>query len=60
MCTKSAEINVVQIATNKINANPYQPRKFFSKASLKNLTDSIKKYGLIQTIAVRKINIDSF
>ncbi len=60
MCTKNTEINVVQIATNKINANPYQPRKFFSKASLKNLTDSIKKYGLLQPIAVRKINIDSF
>lgn len=54
------EMNVSFIPVSKINTNPYQPRKFFSKTSLSNLTDSIKKYGLLQPIAVRKINHESY
>lgn len=52
------QVNFIPI--NKINTNPYQPRKFFSKTSLANLTDSIKKYGLLQPIAVRKISVDLY
>lgn len=54
------EMNVSFIPINKINTNPYQARKFFSKTSLSNLTDSIKKYGLLQPIAVRKISVDLY
>jgi ParB family chromosome partitioning protein len=33
--------------------NKYQPRKFFSKNSLEDLTNSIKEQGIIQPIVVR-------
>lgn len=56
--TSNMKIDFIDI--KKINTNPYQPRKFFSKNSLKNLTDSIKKYGLLQPIALRKISIDLY
>ena len=51
---------VTLISLNQISVNPYQPRKFFSKKSLTDLTDSIKKYGLLNPISVRKINIDFY
>ena len=61
MCEKkNNEMKIDFIDIKKINTNPYQPRKFFSKNSLKNLTDSIKKYGLLQPIALRKISIDLY
>lgn len=60
MCENLEQMQVVFIPINKINTNPYQPRKFFSKTSLSNLTDSIKKYGLLQPIAVRKISVDLY
>ena len=38
--------------------NKYQPRKIFDKASLEDLTNSIKERGMIQPIIVRKSNND--
>ncbi len=47
-----------KIATNKIsikdiNRNKLQPRKYFNKESLEELTNSIKEQGVIQPIVVR-------
>lgn len=44
------------IEISKIILNPYQPRKEFDKQSLEELSESIKKYGLIQPITCRKVN----
>ncbi|MBE2190418.1 MAG: ParB/RepB/Spo0J family partition protein [Desulfobulbaceae bacterium] len=44
-----AEINV-----NEIRVNPYQPRKNFDPDGLEDLTNSIKKHGILQPIIVRK------
>ncbi len=43
------------IETEKIKPNPYQPRKEFDEDALQSLSDSIKKYGMIQPIIVNKI-----
>ena len=36
-----------------LTRNPYQPRQIFSEEKLEELSNSIKKYGIIQPIAVR-------
>ncbi len=40
---------------NKIRPNPYQTRKYFNFNALEELANSIKEYGLLQPITVRKI-----
>jgi ParB family chromosome partitioning protein len=47
------ERNIVYIRTENIRPNPYQPRKKFERASLEELCESIKQYGVIQPINVR-------
>jgi len=44
------------IEISKIILNPYQPRKEFDQQSIQELSESIKKYGLIQPITCRKVN----
>jgi len=49
--------NIIQyINLELITTNPFQPRTNFSNKELNELTESIKEYGLIQPITVRKIN----
>ncbi len=43
---------VLEIDINKIEPNKNQPRKFFDNDKLIELSDSIKKYGVIQPIVV--------
>ncbi len=38
-----------------IRANPYQPRRTFTKQELKTLSDSIKTNGVIQPLVVRSV-----
>jgi len=45
---------IEEIDTNLICPNPTQPRKVFEHDKLEELTESIKKYGVIQPIIVRK------
>jgi ParB family chromosome partitioning protein len=42
------------IDTDKILPNPYQPRRDFDQASLLELADSIKQYGLLQPVTVSR------
>ena len=44
----------VEIPVESIRPNPYQPRKTFDKEKLKELSESIKKHGIIQPLIVRK------
>lgn len=41
-----------EINVNAISANPYQPRKTFDKEALRELSESIKRHGLLQPIVV--------
>lgn len=51
---------IMYIPISCIKPNPYQPRKTFSKRSLEELSQSIKAYGIIQPISVRKISDNSY
>jgi ParB family chromosome partitioning protein len=53
--TNEEQKNIIYIKIENIRPNPYQPRKQFNKASLAELCESIKQYGVIQPINVRKI-----
>lgn len=52
--------NITYIALDSIRPNPYQPRKQFNKSALEELCDSIKQYGVLQPINVRKLSNNSF
>jgi len=42
------------LSISEITRNRYQPRKFFNKETLEELTNSIKEKGIIQPIIVRQ------
>lgn len=46
--------DIVEIPLQEIRSNPYQPRKSFNEASLQELAESIKEYGVVQPIIVKK------
>ena len=46
--------DVITIKVDEIRANPYQPRKSFDEKSLQELAQSIKEYGVVQPIIVKK------
>ena len=46
--------DVVQINLNDLRSNPYQPRKIFDSEKLEELTASIREYGVIEPIIVKK------
>ena len=45
---------VVYVPVRDITPNPDQPRKVFDRQALEELSDSIKRYGIIQPLSVRK------
>ena len=49
----SKKIESNKIPIKDLKRNKYQPRKFFSKENLEELTNSIKEQGVIQPIIVR-------
>ncbi len=51
---------VANISLSQIEANPFQPRNEFEKQALQELSQSIKEYGLIQPITVRKVHTNKF
>ena len=46
------------IPTDRITANPNQPRKQFEDESIISLADSIRLYGILQPLTVRKIRTE--
>ncbi len=57
---KEEQKNINYIGIESIRPNPYQPRKQFNKASLEELCESIRHYGVLQPINVRKISGNSY
>ena len=49
----SKKIETNKISIKDITRNKFQPRKYFNKENLEELTNSIKEQGLIQPIVVR-------
>ncbi|MDD3046214.1 MAG: ParB/RepB/Spo0J family partition protein [Candidatus Pacebacteria bacterium] len=56
----STKESVFWIETKKISQNPYQPRSLFKEDELKSLSESIKKYGVLQPLVVTKIGEDKY
>jgi len=54
---KNSETKRVPISD--LTRNPFQPREYFNKAKLEELSNSIKKNGIIQPIAVRSKNSEA-
>ena len=52
--TKTKE-KTINIPIDEIIPNPLQPRRHFDRDELRALSDSIKSYGLIQPVAVKRI-----
>lgn len=51
---------ILYLSVDKIKLNPFQPRKVFDKHSLEELALSIREFGIIQPICVRKVNHISY
>lgn len=59
--TGSTVINAVTvIPIEQIHPNKQQPRHVFEEELIQELADSIKTYGIIQPLTVRKINVDEY
>ena len=55
---RSAEVStdqVLQLDLSQLRANPFQPRKQFDPMELEELSRSIREFGVIQPILVRKV-----
>lgn len=46
------------IDVEKIKPNPFQPRREFDEARLKDLADSIRQYGVLQPLVVSRMEIE--
>ena len=48
------EDDIVQINLSELRSNPYQPRHSFDQEKLQELADSIKEFGVLEPIIVKK------
>ncbi len=46
--------SIFWVETDKINPNPFQPRKEFDPRALQDLSDSIRQYGVLQPLVVTR------
>ena len=46
--------DVKKLPISELRSNPYQPRKVFDETKLKELAQSIKEYGVVEPIIVKK------
>lgn len=51
---KEENDKVVNLPISLIHPNPYQPRRYFDETSLDELAQSIRQYGVIQPVTVRR------
>src|SRR3989338_10782219 len=55
MHPESPKENIFYVEVNKIRPNPDQPRQDFDQEGLKELSRSIRKYGVLQPLLVSKM-----
>lgn len=51
----TAKQAVMQVPVHSVRPNPHQPRKLFDTHSLDELSSSIRQYGVLQPISVRRL-----
>lgn len=49
--------SIFWIETDKVKPNPYQPRHEFDESKLKDLSESIRQYGILQPLVVTRKEI---
>ncbi len=49
-----SERQLRRIRTTQISRNPYQPRKYFEPEAIRQLADSIRQYGVLNPLTVRR------
>lgn len=52
--------SVAEIALDRIDPNPEQPRRTFSEDALKELADSIRVHGVVQPVIVKRSSGDRY
>lgn len=52
--------NIVELAIETIEVNPFQPRTNFNEETLRELASSIQELGVIQPITVRKLGFEKY
>lgn len=50
--------SIFWIEIDKIKPNPYQPRREFDEGALRDLSDSIRQYGLLQPLVVFRKEVE--
>ena len=55
----NSEEKIVSLSIFDLSPNENQPRKHFDQELIQSLSESIKKYGILQPILVRKVE-DSY
>lgn len=50
--------SIFWVEVNKIRPNPFQPRREFREGALKDLSDSIRQYGVLQPLVVTRIEVE--
>ncbi len=56
----TVDAGIAMVPISQIEANPFQPRTEFEKNALLELVQSIKSYGIIQPLTLRKLNADTY
>ncbi len=46
--------DIAEVNLSELRSNPYQPRQHFDEEKLKELSDSIKEFGVIEPIIIKK------
>ncbi len=59
MHPESPKENIFYVEINKIRPNPDQPRQDFDQEGIRELSQSIRKYGVLQPLLVSKMEEDS-
>lgn len=57
---RSLASNIIDIPVEQIEENPFQPRTDFEEEALSELAQSIRTYGLIQPITVRRLSDQNY
>lgn len=56
----SGSSSISEVAIAQIEANPNQPRREFDEKALEELAESIRNFGIIQPITLRKLSDDRY
>ena len=54
LAPEAAEVRVREVPVDQIHTNPFQPRRWFREEPLAELASSVKEYGVLQPLLVRR------